>query len=455
MVQRKNKSNKQKVKKIGRVLRGRGAYNEAGITKALDNISLKAGPSIGRKALRFGGSVVGGLAGAPVGLGQLGASAGHWAGDRAATLLGLGAYSIRRNNISSRMAMSAAGVPYMHSSSESVRFCKRELVSEIISSATANTFSNQTFNLNPGLLLSFPYLSQIASNFQEYEFQGLAVDFESTSSIAIASTTNIGLGTIMLSTQYRASIAPFVDERSMLDNAGANSARVSEHCLHLIECDPQENPNKILYVRSAAVPSGEDIKTYDLGVVNCASTGVAGTSQPLGKLWASYDVILRKPTLNPTADLQYLHIWSSSSIAAANPWGTAWAILGNTLSAVITATTITFPIGSMNGNYVFQLNWGVTSSAGTTVASYFGTSSSAGVVPLNAGGSAAGSNLNSSGITSGVMVGAAGGRFASSSTFFNVVPTPGVAPVFTVSAGTLGNVTYSDLYMYQLPNTSY
>jgi len=455
MVQKKkNKSNKQKVKKIGRVLRGRGAYNEAGITKALDNISLKAGPSLGRKALRFGGSVVGGLAGAPFGMGQLGAAAGHWAGDRSATLLGLGAYNLRRNNISSKMAMSAAGVPYMHSASESVRMCKREMIAEIISSGTVNTFIGQTFNLNPGLSATFPYLSLIAANFQEYEFQGLAFDFESTSSIAIASSTNVGLGTMMLSTQYRASASPFVDERTMLDESGACSSRVSENLLHLVECDPLENPNRILYVRTLPVP-GEDIKTYDLGVTNCASTGVAGTSQPLGKIWVSYDVILRKPQLNSTANLQYLHIWSGTSVSAANPWGSSWTVLANALSATITSTTISFPIGSMNGNYLFLLNWGVTSSGGTTVASYFTYSSSAGVSVLNAGGSVNATDVNSSGITSGVQVGGASGRFSSSSSFFTVVPTPGVAPVFTVNAGTLGNVQFADLYMFQLPNTIY
>ena len=56
-----------------------------------------------------------------------------------------------------------------------------------------------------------------------------------------------------------------------------------------------------LYIRSATVPVGEDIKTYDFGDFYFASQGIplgaAGAAVNLGELWVTYQISFLKPKI--------------------------------------------------------------------------------------------------------------------------------------------------------------
>ena len=77
----------------------------------------------------------------------------------------------------------------------------REYLGAITSSSSANSFKIQTYPLNPAQSDTFPWLSTIAQNYEEYRPNGMMFEFRSTASDAIASSTNLALGQVMMCTQ--------------------------------------------------------------------------------------------------------------------------------------------------------------------------------------------------------------------------------------------------------------
>ena len=161
------------------------------------------------------------------------------------------------------------------------------------------SFQTYTFAVNPGIEKTFPWLAQLAANFDEYEFKQLIFTFRSTISND-ASTSNGQVGSVIMATDYNAASPIFTDKGTMLQYAGAVSAKVTDNIMEGVECDPRQNAGAAInYVRSAPVLIGQDIKTYDIGTFTMAISGTPAnfSNQPIGELWVSYKVALRKPKL--------------------------------------------------------------------------------------------------------------------------------------------------------------
>ena len=99
-----------------------------------------------------------------------------------------------------------------------------------------------------------------------------------------------------MGTNYNPSQEPWSDKQTMLQAALSCTGKASDDQLHGVECDPSKlsgTPGK--YVRSN--PTTDDLKDYDLGLFQIAVSGIptAYQNQPIGQLWVSYTVELRKP----------------------------------------------------------------------------------------------------------------------------------------------------------------
>jgi len=184
---------------------------------------------------------------------------------------------------------------------EGIIYSKREYVSEIYGPPLVNgvpqPFVLQSFAINPGLEQSFPWLSQIAANFDEYEVQQLCFTFKSTTTES-GNQVNGQVGTVIMATNYNAAAANFSEKFTMMQYASACSGRLTESLQHYVECDPEKlSGSRGEYVRVNPVVTGQDLKTYDHGkfqiaIANCTSNLA---NQSLGELWVSYTVKLRKP----------------------------------------------------------------------------------------------------------------------------------------------------------------
>lgn len=142
------------------------------------------------------------------------------------------------------------------------------------------------------------WLSQIASNYEEYEFKQLIFSFKST--VSEFQTTNGVVGQVVGVTQYNPGARPFTDKQTMVSYHGAVSGKTNSNFYAGVECDPAKlagSPGK--YVRFQELDLGQDRKDYDLGTFSIATVDVpsALSNQVIGELWVSYTVMLRRPKL--------------------------------------------------------------------------------------------------------------------------------------------------------------
>jgi len=166
---------------------------------------------------------------------------------------------------------------------------------EYVQDITGSTlFSNNGFPINPGDPALFPWLSQIAANYDEYEFKGLVFTYRTVTTDL--STTSAQLGTVMMACNYNAGAPLFGTKQELLQYDGAGDVKISHDLMFGIECDPRKNGlGGILYVAiNGSVPIGQDVKTYMLGQFQIATNQCVTTGQ-IGELWVSYKVVLRKP----------------------------------------------------------------------------------------------------------------------------------------------------------------
>lgn len=264
-------------------------------------------------------SKIGGLIGDTMGrtgLGDLG-KAGRNLGKIADIFMtGRGAYS------NSLVSMgNSENVPMFTSKNDetgSLTISHREYVTDIYGNPlvgidpnqVATPFVNQTFSINPGIEKTFPWLSQIAANYEEYDMKQLMFTFRSTTS-DIGSSTNGQVGTVILATNYNAAAPSFIDKKTMLEYDAAASCKTTEPMIHGVECDPNKlSGSEGKYIRTNPVLTGEDLKTYDHGTFQIAVAGTPGTklapgfaNQSIGELWVSYTVTLRKPKFYTTLGL--------------------------------------------------------------------------------------------------------------------------------------------------------
>lgn len=189
-------------------------------------------------------------------------------------------------------------VPSFGPSTDSITITNKEYMRDVFCPLTLNAFQiADTIQLNPGLGESFPSLSQIAMNYEEYEFIQLAITFKSTIDQSLA--TNGQSGQIALTTSYNPDSDPFGSKQEMMSYSGGMSCKTNQSMIHGIECDPAKNSGSAgKFVRPGFV-SAVDLKNYDLGTtylsVLDAPQQFLGVT--LGELWISYTVVLRKPKL--------------------------------------------------------------------------------------------------------------------------------------------------------------
>lgn len=211
---------------------------------------------------------------------------------------GRGAYAVN-NLITDGGATASNVVPDFNPTDlHEVTYSNKEFVRDIYAPSSGTVFQIDSWNLNPGLVQAFPWLSQLALNFEEYEFIQLAFTYKST--VADFASASGQVGQIAMATQYNPNSDSFADKEEMMLYQGGMSCKTTESLIHGIECDPSKLAGAAQkYVRQGSLPMSEDLKNYDLGKTSIAVLNVPSTyaGQQIGELWVSYTVRLRKPKL--------------------------------------------------------------------------------------------------------------------------------------------------------------
>jgi hypothetical protein len=245
--------------------------------------------------LRSLGSTIGGAAYGAEG-GIIGATAGELLGN----LFGWGDYTaapvnyeVANNTTVGFVTPMAAQIPMMHTEDGSCRIRKREFVADVV---MTNTFTTSFFFLNPADATTFPWLSKVASNFEQFKFLGLTFGYRSLTANALGVAGSPGMGSITVLTQYDVFDSPVFNKQQANNALFATSCKPSENMLHPVECDPEQTPSQPLYtgVNEIAGIADRDLRLNTLGYTSVCTTGAASIYNA-GELWVTYDVMLYKP----------------------------------------------------------------------------------------------------------------------------------------------------------------
>jgi len=193
---------------------------------------------------------------------------------------------------------------------------KKEYVCEIYGPARIGTNTSVTPNvaimpafekivipINPGLEKCFPWLSQLAANYTEYEQIQLIFTFVSTI-VESSNTSNGQVGQIVMATQYNTTLPPYANMQQMLQAASPSKGKITDTQYHGVECDPEANSgSQGKYIRTGPIPPySSDPSKFDVGFLQIGLCNVDRTYEnvSLGQLYVSYTVRLRKPRLQTT-----------------------------------------------------------------------------------------------------------------------------------------------------------
>jgi hypothetical protein len=273
--------------------RARRAFNYRG-----DGAYFDKNPYIAAGLRNFGEWAGHGLS-AYTGVPMLGTVGRHGAG-LVSKWLGFGNYA---QPTSGNQIMDASQVPItVNSSSDEtgdVYISHSEFVMNVTATATAagsTSFQQTQIPLNPGLSTSFPFLSQIAQNFELYDFQGLIFQYKPTSGESGAASNS--LGKIMMATNYDPDAAPFLNSVQMENYDYACSTKPALGLMHGVETAQKQQVVNLMYVRTGT--SAKDKTFTDIGTFTIATEGipasVAGT-QIIGELWVTYRIKLSRANL--------------------------------------------------------------------------------------------------------------------------------------------------------------
>jgi len=301
--------------------------------------------------LRMLGASVGGLIGQP----QL----GKLAGQTVSRIFGQGDYQVN-----APLKNSLMGVPSFSPLTAGFRVRHREYIGDVSSSIA---FASKVYRINPGLATTFPWMSNIAQNFEEYKIHGMVV-YLNTMAGASTSGTNSALGLWGVVTAYDPNEPEFQNKQQAEAYVGAQSSVPSQSLLHGIECAPNSHIMEKMYVRSTPIDSTDNLKFYDWGKFTVFTQGSQAVNT-IGELWISYDIEFTKPRLmNAATYAKQDRYWGSVTVDG--PFGpnnsSIFKIDGSNIGTTLTADRkLTFPDTAPLGVYTIVIAWKMTDAAST------------------------------------------------------------------------------------------
>lgn len=270
---------------------------------------------------------------------------GKWLGSGIGQIFGSGDYQIIGAQPAYNVLANGNQIPKFSSSKQTNIVCHREYLGDIAGTAA---FNNNVYPLNPGISTTFPWLSTIAQNYQEYKFHGVIFEFRP---LITDFVTNGAPGVVVMATNYNADAPPYDTKQSMENSEYAVSVKPTRELMHGVECATVQTVLPQLYVRSGNPPAGQDLRLYDLGNFQFATQ--TNPIQNLGELWVSYCVEFFKPILPTDVGGNVLSGYVDRGLATpAAPFGTV-ARTAPTGDLLLTIGTTSLTWFAQPGNYYY------------------------------------------------------------------------------------------------------
>lgn len=347
--------------------------------------------SLGYAAGLVGGFMLGGPVGAAVGAavgGAVGSSVGYYTGS--------GDYELQFPQKKQKM-FNKTSLAKFKSGQRTNIVCNREYIGDITTSGTIGAFKNEQFVINPGLGRTFPWLSTMAQQYEQYKVHGMVFEFKSTSGDSVAST-NTAIGTVILSTEYNVNASPYINKQYMENAQYAQSAKSSVNQLHGIECSNSDRPMQVLFTRTGNLTaSGDSLKWYDLANFQIATVGFQAANVVVGELWVSYNIEFFKPQIPKQIGgaIAGMFLGLSNANTPSFPFGDTPLFSRTTFEVAVLGTSITVPVLPLGSRFSFIVNWTGTSVLQTNLAFTY-----SGFTPINLPNGAGVINVPTNGETS-------------------------------------------------------
>lgn len=152
-----------------------------------------------------------------------------------------------------------------------------------------------TYNINPALQDSFPWLGAIGGNWEYYEIDNMTFEY----SPIISTLTN---GDVSMVINYDSQAAPFTSVEQFLTYAGGKSGNL--YTRMEMQFSPRDEAKRRYYCRTGPQPSDTDIREYDVGNfqvrIDNAPINVTNTIT-YGRLLVKYAVRFFVPSTSQTA----------------------------------------------------------------------------------------------------------------------------------------------------------
>jgi len=283
---------------------------------------------------------------------------GKWLGSGIGQVFGSGDYQVVGAEPTYNVLMNSQ-IPKFSTTRQTNVICHREYLGDILGTAG---FNNTAYPLNPGIAKTFPWLSVIAQNYQQYKFHGVIFEFRP---LITDFVTNGAPGVVIMATNYNADATIYNTKQEMENSEYAVSVKPTRELLHGIECDSNQTTISELYVRTGATPAGQDLRLYDLGTFQFATQ--VNPIQNLGELWVSYCVEFFKPILPSDVGGNVLSAFTTrGAISSANPFGTSVIVpLVGDLDLVFQTPAIIAFTANPGNCYFVTFTWNGTASAWT------------------------------------------------------------------------------------------
>lgn len=164
---------------------------------------------------------------------------------------------------------------------ETYRIRKSELIAPV---TCTEIFSAIQYPINPGLALSFPWLSEIARGFEYYKFHKLEFEY-------VTRTSTLNSGSVILAPDYDNSDAIPTTEAQLTSYKDAVEDALWKDIVCRLNVKDMHSTVDRKLVRRGPVPG--DLNLYDGAQM---FVGTEGSDLVVGKLWVAYDVEFTCPT---------------------------------------------------------------------------------------------------------------------------------------------------------------
>lgn len=236
------------------------------------------------------------------------------------------------------------------------RIRNSEFVSTIQGSVAFS--ADQKFVINPGLSATFPWLSVLAAEWQQYRIHRLCFRY-------VTRTSTSSVGSVILSPDYNVVDSPPGSETIASNTQDA----VEDVCWRSITCNLDTSamfplgPRKQIRVGNI----NGDYTTYDAGRMFVCVGGQTSTND-IGKLWVDYDIELFVPqssgaqSVSSGTNSSFFRLSGNQSISTGVLTKVVFDTADvNTLSVVNSSGVFTPPAG----NYIVSVGVATSSSAAT------------------------------------------------------------------------------------------